>query len=90
MWPIIDLTEPTTQSPACAPALANSWLERLDLDNVAEGRARAVRLDVADRRRRDAGLGIGTLEARIWPSTTGAVRPRARPSLDAPTPLITA
>ena len=37
--------------------------ERLDLDDVAQGGAGAVRLDVADGAGRDAGLVVGALES---------------------------
>ena len=62
VWPICDLTEPTTQPPGPASPGSEDLRQGLDLDHVADGRARAVGLDVADRRGIDARLGIGALE----------------------------
>ena len=62
VWPIDDLTEPTTQSPSGSPGVAEELPERLDLDDVAQRGAGAVGLDVADGAGRDAGLGVGALE----------------------------
>ena len=50
-WPMLVLTEPTTQRLVGRAALAQHRAERLDLDRIAERRAGAVRLDVARRRR---------------------------------------
>ena len=66
--------------------------ERAHLDRIAQRRAGAVRLDVADRRpaprRRRASASAIT---PAWPSTLGAVKPTfSAPSLLIAEPLITA
>ena len=64
--------------------------QRRQLGAVADDGAGAVRLDQPDlgaaRRRR---CGRPAPAPRRWPSGRGAVRPRSRPSLEPPTPLMT-
>ena len=48
--------------------------QRRDLDRIAQRRAGAVRLDVADRVRVDAGHRLAPSRSpAAWPSTLGAV-----------------
>ena len=88
VWPIIDLTEPTTHSRWCAPASLEEPAERLDLDDVAQGGAGAVRLDVADRsaakRRPWRRLARGLASALRPParSSPGAAVARGAHALD--------
>ena len=84
-------TEPIAQKPAL-PAAAEGLGQRRDLDRIAQRRARAVRLDVGDGLRLDAGhrlrhrdhLGLA-VDARARYS-----RPCSEPSLLMADPLITA
>ena len=62
MWPICDLTEPTTQLPDLRPAGSEQPGQRLDFDHVADGRACSVGFDIADRRGINTCLGIGSFE----------------------------
>ena len=88
VWPIDDLTEPTTQSARRGARVLEEPSERLDLDDVAQGGAGAVRLDVADGARRDAGLCVGALEGAHLPfddrggQAAGAAVARGADALD--------
>ena len=68
------LTEPIAQNRLSVGPLRKACVQRRDLDRVAERRAGAVRLDVADRvgrRRRPSPAPRRSPAA--WPSTLGAV-----------------
>ncbi len=70
--------------------LPEELAERFDLDDVSQGRARAMGFDVPDGRRRNAGLRVSAIEGPGLAVDDGRSQARARPSLDEPTPLITA
>ncbi len=63
--------------------------ERVDFDDVSQRRARPVRLHISDGRRRDPRLGIGALDGPDLTVNRRRGQAAARPSLEAPTPLIT-
>ena len=88
-WPMLVLTEPITSGRLAR--LAQHVAERLHLDGIAERRAGAVRLDVADVARLDAARRPA--HARITASCAGPFGRRQavlRPSWLTAVPRITA
>ena len=68
------LTEPMAQKLRRPVSGAERLGQRRDLDRVAERRAGAVRLDVADAcRARRPAVGLRLAMTSAWPSTLGAV-----------------
>ena len=90
-WPTLVLTEPIAQKPLLGGAGAKRLRQRRDLDRVAQRRGRAVRLDVADRLRRDAGHRLRQRDhRRLALDARGRVADLHEPSLLIAEPLITA
>ena len=91
MWPMFVLTEPTASGRPGSRPRPSTARQGLDLDRVAERRAGAVRLDVVDVARADAG---GARARRASPPPApgpfGTVRPLLRPSWLTAEPRITA
>ena len=74
-----------------ASSVAEHAAERRRFDRIADRRARAVRFDVGDARRRDAGLRDSAARSiAAWPSTLGTVIDEVWPSWLTAVPRITA
>ena len=90
LCPIIDFTEPIAHDCGRPPASRNNWpIARASVwspTTVPVPCASTSPTRAGDRR----AWAYARCSARNWPSARGAVSPLSRPSLDAPTPLMTA
>ena len=89
-WPRLVLTEPTSSGWSAGAAPAEGGAQGLDLDRVAERRAGAVGLDVADGRRRDAAVGQRGADDRLLRRAVRRGQAAAGPSWLTAVPRMTA
>ncbi len=76
-WPMFAFTDPIMQRRIGGPRLAEHARQRLDLDRIAERRAGAVRLHIADLVRRHSCIGQCLADHRLLRGAVGRGEPVA-------------